>query len=111
MEQEQAPRRGAFWKTGSRGPPLPQLHPPEKHAQRTIVESRFPPDAKGPTLADLIQGNDPHITHLGSGEPRFAKVLDNLRGGQAQKAASIDSADFTRAVRPLVARNAKFVLG
>jgi len=44
-----------------------------KHAPRTIVESRYPPDAKGPTLAELIQGNDPNITHLGSGEPRFAR--------------------------------------
>jgi len=49
------------------------------------VESRYPPDSKGLTLAELIHGNDPHITHLGSGEPRFAKVLDNLRGGRRRK--------------------------
>jgi hypothetical protein len=75
------------------------------------VESRYPPDTKGPTLAELIQGNDPNITHLGSGEPRFSKVLDNLRGGQAQKAVPADSADFMRAVLPLIAGGAHFVLG
>jgi hypothetical protein len=62
-------------------------------------------------LAELIQGNDPHITHLGSGEQRFSKVIDNIRGGQAQKAAALDSADFMRAVLPLIAGDAKFVLG
>ena len=75
------------------------------------MESRYPPDAKGPTLAELIQGNDPNITHLGSSEQRFAKVLDNIRGGQAQKASPVDSADFMRAVLPLIAGNATFVLG
>jgi hypothetical protein len=75
------------------------------------VETRYPPDAKGPTLTELIQGNDPDITHLSSGEQRFAKVLENVRGGQAQKAAPIDSADFMRAVLPLIAGNASFVLG
>ncbi len=111
MEQEQVATRGDFWQTRLQRPRFTQLYPPEKHAPRTIVESRYPPDSKGPTLAELIQGNDPHITHLGSGEPRFAKVFDSIRGGQAQKAAAIDSADFMRAVLPLIAGNATFVLG
>ena len=62
-------------------------------------------------MAEQIQGNDAHIALLGSGEPRFAKVLENIRRGQAQKAAPIDSADFMRAVLPLIAGNATFVLG
>ncbi len=102
---------GDYWQTRVQRPRFTQLYPPEKHAPRTIVESRYPPDAKGPTLAELIQGNDPHITHLGSGEPRFAKVLENINRGQAQKAASVDSADFMRAVLPLIAGGAPFVLG
>jgi hypothetical protein len=111
MEQEQVATRGDYWQTRVQRPRFTQLYPPEKHAPRTVVESRYPPDSKGPTLAELIHGNDPQITHLGSGEPRFAKVLDNLRGGQAQKAAPVDSADFMRAVLPLIAGNATFVLG
>jgi hypothetical protein len=38
-------------------------------------------------------------------------VLENLRAGQAQKAAAIDSTDFMRAVLPLIVGNASFVLG
>jgi len=111
MEQEQIATRGDYWQTRIQRPRFTQLYPPEKHAPRTIVESRFPPDAKGPTLAELIQGNAPNITHLGSGEPRFVKVLENIYKGQAQKAAPIDSADFMRAVLPLIAKGAPFFLG
>jgi hypothetical protein len=111
MEQGQIATRGDYWQTRIQRPRFTQLYPPEKHAPRTIVESRYPPDRKGPTLSELIQGNDPNITHLGSGEQRFAKVIDNLRGGTAQKAAAVDSADFMRAVLPLIAGDAKFVLG
>jgi hypothetical protein len=111
LEQEQIATRGDYWQTRIQRPRFTQLYPPEKHAPRTLVESRYPPDAKGPTLAEMIQGNDPHITHLGSGEPRFAKVLEAIYRGQAQKAAPVDSADFMRAVLPLIAGNATFVLG
>ena len=111
IEQEQVATRGDYWQTRVQRPRFTQLYPPEKHAPRTIVESRYPQDAKGPTLAEQIQGNDPHITHLGSAEPRFAKVLENINRGQAQKAAPIDSADFLRAVLPFLAGNRTFVLG
>jgi hypothetical protein len=111
IEQEQVATRGDYWQTRIMRPHFTQLYPPEKHAPRTIVESRYPPDAKGPTLSELIRGNDPQIARLGSGEPRFTKVLENIRGGQAQKAAAIDSADFMRAVLPLIAGDAQFVLG
>jgi hypothetical protein len=111
MEQEQVATRGDYWQTRIQRPRFTQLYPPEKHAPRTVVESRYPPDAKGPTLAELIQRNDPNITHLGSGEPRFAKVLENIYKGQAQKAAPIDSADFMRAVLPLISGGVPFVLG
>ncbi|HKV62044.1 MAG TPA: hypothetical protein VJO16_09035 [Candidatus Acidoferrum sp.] len=111
MEQEQIATRGDYWQTRIQRPRFTQLYPPEKHAPRIIVESRYPPDAKGPTLAELIQGNDPNIAHLGSGEPRFAKVLENIYKGQAQKASPIDSADFMRALLPLIAKGAPFILG
>ncbi len=111
IEQEQIATRGEYWQTRVLRPHFTQLYPPEKHAPRTLVESRYPPDSKGPTLTELIQTNDPRITHLGSSEPRFAKVLENINRGQAHKAAPVDSADFLRAVLPLVAGDASFVLG
>jgi hypothetical protein len=111
MEQEQVATHGEYWQTRLLRPRFTQLYPPEKHAPRTVVESRYPPSLKGPTLAELIQGNDPRITPLAAREPRFEKVLENLHGGQAQKAAAADSADFMRAVLPLIAGNSLFVLG
>jgi hypothetical protein len=110
MEQEEIATRGDYWQTRILRPRFTQLYPPEKHAPRTLVESRYPANTKGATLAELIQGNDPRITRLGS-DPRFAKVLENLHGGQAQKAAPVDSADFMRAVLPLIAGDAPYVLG
>jgi hypothetical protein len=111
IEQQLIATRGDYWQTRILRPRFTQLYPPEKHAPHTIVESRYPPEEKGPTLAELIQGNDPQITHLGSGEQRFSKVLDSLRAGQAQKTVPLDSADFMRAVLPLIADGAPFILG
>jgi hypothetical protein len=111
IEQELIATRGDYWQTRILRPRFTQLYPPEKHPAHVIVETRYPPEEKGPTLAELIQGNDPRITHLGSGEQRFSKVLDSLRAGQAQKAVPLDSADFMRAVLPLIADGAPFILG
>lgn len=111
IEQEMIATRGEYWQTRVLRPRFTQLYPPEKHAPRKLVESRYPANSKGPTLAEMIQGNDPRITPLGTHEPRFEKVLENLRAGQANKAAPVDSVDFMRAVLPLIAGNARFVLG
>jgi hypothetical protein len=111
VHQEQVAVRGEYWQTRILRPRFEQLYPPEKHAPRTIVETRYPPETKGPTLMELIQGNDPRIGHLRSGEPKFAKVLEAVDRGQAQKAVSADAADFLRAVLPLLAGNSTFLLG
>jgi hypothetical protein len=110
IEQEQVSTRREYWQTRVLRPRFTQLYPPEKHAPRTLVEARFPPSAKGPTLLELIQGNDPRIARLASAEPRFAKVLEFIEKGQAHKAAPTDAADFLRAALPLIAPNARFVL-
>jgi hypothetical protein len=111
MEQEMIATRGEYWQTRILRPRFTQLYPPEKHAPRTIVESRYPPGAKGPTLAEIIQGNDPRIVSIARADPRFTKVLENLHGGTAQKAVAVDSADFMRAVLPVIAGNTPFILG
>jgi hypothetical protein len=111
MEQEMIASRGEYWQTRVLRPRFTQLYPPEKHAPRTLIESRYPPDSKGPTLAELIQGNDPRVISLVTGNPRFTKVIENLHGGTAQKAAPVDSADFLRAILPVIAGNAPFILG
>ena len=111
IEQEEIATRGDFWQTRILRPRFTQLYPPEKHAPRTLVETRYPADLKGATLLDLIQGNDPQIARLGSSDAKFAKVLENIEKGQAQKAVAADSADFLRALIPLIAGNSRFVIG
>jgi hypothetical protein len=111
MEQEQVSTRGEeYWQTRLLRPHFTQLYPPEKHAPRTLVESRYPANFKGPTLEEMIKSNDPRI---GSAlqNARFEKVLENLRAGTAQKAVPADSVEFMRAVLPLIAGNSSFVLG
>jgi hypothetical protein len=110
VQQEQVATRGEYWQTRVLRPRFTQLYPPEKHAPRMIVEARYPADLPGPTLMALIQGQDPAITQLRGSEPRFAKVLEAVDKGQAQKAVPADAADFLRAALPLIAGKEPFVL-
>ena len=110
VQQEQVAMRGEYWQTRILRPRFTQLYPPEKKAPRMIVETRYPADLQGPTLMALIQGQDPGITQLRGSEPRFAKVLDAVDKGQAQKAAPVDAADFLRAALPLIAGKEPFIL-
>ena len=110
VQQEVVGTRGDYWQTRILRPRFTQLYPPEKHAPRTIVEARYPANIKGPTVMELIQRNDPRIAQLRGGEPRFAKVVETVDRGQAQKAVSVDATDFMRALLPLVAGKQTFVL-
>lgn len=111
MAQEQIATRGDYWQTRVLRPRFTQIYPPEKHAPKILVEARYPADTKGPTLQDLIEGNDPRITQLLSADPHFAKVLEFLQKGQAQKADPKDAADFLRAVIPVIYPNQRFIMG
>jgi len=110
VQQEQVSTRGEYWQTRILRPRFTQLYPPEKHAPRMIVEARYPADLKAPTLMALIQGNDPTIAQLRGSDARFAKVIEAVDKGQAQKAVPADAADFLRAVLPLIADKQPFIL-
>jgi hypothetical protein len=110
MQQQQVGTRAEYWQSRILRPRFNQLYPPEKKAPRTIVEARYPPNLKGPTVMEMIQGNDPRIATLRGGDQRFAKVLEAVDRGQAQKAVSLDSSDFLRALLPLIADKQSFVL-
>jgi hypothetical protein len=110
MQQQQIGTRAEYWQSRILRPRFNQLYPPEKKAPRTIVEARYPPNLKGPTVMEMIQGNDPRIATLRSGDQRFAKVLEAVDRGQAQKAVSLDASDFLRALLPLIADKQSFVL-
>lgn len=110
-EQESVSATSDYWQTHILRPRFTQLYPPEKHEAKTLVEARFPADLPDTPLLGLIQQNDPRIARLRSSDARFAKVVDLIEKGQAQKANSTDAADFMRAALPLIAGNAPFILG
>ena len=111
MEQEEVATRGEeYWQTRLLRPHFAQLYPPEKHAPRTLVETRYPAGLKGPTLEEMIKSNDPHISSILQ-NARFEKVLENLRGGSAQKAVPADSVEFMRTAVPLLAGGSRYVIG
>jgi hypothetical protein len=132
IEQEQVAARGEYWQTRILRPRFTQRYPPEggKHGPHTLIELRYPAESAAapakarsqnysqtssqnndPPLLALIQGGDPAIARLRSGDPRFAKDLDSIEKGQAQKVPSIDAADFLRAALPLISGGHKFFLG
>jgi hypothetical protein len=110
VQQEQVAVRGEYLQTRILRPRFNQLYPPEKHDPRMLVEARYPENSTEPPLMGLIQSNDPRIARLSSSEPRFAKVVELINRGQAQKAPPVDSADFMRAVLPIIAGNSRFIL-
>ena len=125
IEQQQVAARGEYWQTRILRPRFTQLYPPQggKKAPHTLVEARYPPEDPSalaskvvtqntePPLIALIQAGDPALTKLRSGDPKFAKVMDAIDHGQAQKASATDSADFLRAALPLISNGNKFFLG
>jgi hypothetical protein len=111
IQQEEIATRGDFWQTRVLRPRFTQLYPPEKHAAKTLVEVRYPDTMNGPTLLQLIDGNDPDIEQVSKGDPKFLKVVENIDRGQANKAVAQDSSDFLRAVLPLISDGKRFILG
>ena len=111
VEQQSISAREDFWQTKILRPRFTQLYPPEKHSPRTLVEVSFPETLPDVPLQGLIQQNDSRIARLRSSDQRFAKVIDLIDHGQAQKASTPETADFFRAALPLLANNSPFVLG
>jgi hypothetical protein len=112
VEQEQVASRGEYWQTHIMRPRFSQLYPPEgKHSPRNLVEIRYPANAKGTPLEGLIQANEPPIARLRSSEARFAKVLDQIEKGQAQKASAADSTELLRSIVSMIAGDAHFFVG
>jgi hypothetical protein len=110
-EQESIGGAVDYWQTHILRPRFTQLYPPEKHQAKTLVESYFPADQPVVPLMGLIQANDPRIAQIRNSDPKFGKVVELLERGQANKANPDDSADFLRAVLPVLAGKAAFIEG
>jgi len=111
IKQEEIATNGDFWQTRILRPRFEQLYPPEKHSPKTLVEVRYPESIPGPSLQQLIEGNDPEIDDLSRGDAKFLKVEEDIGRGQANKAVPQDATDFLRAVLPLIAGKSRFIMG
>jgi hypothetical protein len=111
MTQEMITSRGDFWQTKVLRPRFEQIYPPEKKEPKKLVETCYPGACKGPTLQQLIEGNEPSLAKLSGSDPKWAKAVDFISKGQAQKAVTPDTAAFLRAAIPLIYANRQFVMG
>jgi len=111
MTQEMISSRGDFWQTRVLRPRFEQIYPPEKKAPKKLVETCYPGACKGPTLQQLIEGNEPSLAKLSGSDPKWAKAAELIANGQAQKTVTPDTAAFLRAAIPLIYSNREFVMG
>jgi hypothetical protein len=111
MTQEMISSRGDFWQTRVLRPRFEQIYPPEKKAPKKLVETCYPGACKGPTLQQLIEGREPSLAKLSGSDAKWAKAVDLIANGQAQKTITPDTAAFLRAAIPLIYTNRQFVMG
>ena len=111
MTQEMISSRGDFWQTKVLRPRFEQIYPPDKKAPKKLVETCYPGACKGPTLQQLIEGNEPSLAKLSRSDAKWMKAADFVAQGQAQKAMTPDMAAFLRAAIPLIYPNRQFVMG
>jgi hypothetical protein len=104
--------RGDFWRTRVLRPSYTQLYPPEKHQPRTLIEVRYPPVERGPTLLDLLNQNDPRLAMLGSADPAMSRAAEFLALGQSNKASADDAATLLHAALAAISdADTKLILG
>src|SRR6266436_7704387 len=110
MTQTNVATRGDFWQTRVLRPRFVQIYPPEKHEPRKLVETCYPGACKGPTLQQLLEGNEPGLEKLAKSDIKVSKAVAFISNGQAQKAARQDADTFLRAAVPLIYPERHFVM-
>jgi hypothetical protein len=111
MTQSVIATRGDYWNTRVLRPRFTQIYPPEKRAPRTLVETCYPAACKGPTMQQLLEGNEPTLEKLAGSDPKFLKAVALITKGEAQKAVAQDGTAFLRAAVPLIYSGRRFVMG
>ncbi len=76
-----------YWDTLVQRPSYLQLYPPEKGEPRTLMEVRYPPEIKGPTILQMLGQNDARLIPVRS-DPKVAKAAQEIFDGTSDKAAS-----------------------
>ena len=110
MTQTNVATRGDFWQTRVLRPRFVQIYPPEKHDPRKLVETCYPGTCKGPTLQQLLEGNEPGLEKLAKSDSKVTKAVAAITNGQAQKAVRQDADTFLRAAVPLIYPDRHFVM-
>jgi hypothetical protein len=110
MTQANLATRGDFWQTRVLRPRFVQIYPPEKHEPRKLVETCYPGACKGPTLQQLLEGNEPGLEKLAKSDSNVSKAVAFISNGQAQKAARESADTFLRAAVPLIYPDRHFVM-
>jgi hypothetical protein len=111
MTQTNMATRGDFWQTRVLRPRFEQIYPPEKHAPRKLVETCYPGACKGPSLQQLIEGNEPGLEKIARSDSKVLKAVESISNGQAQKAVPAEADAFLRAAIPLIYPDRHFVMG
>jgi len=111
MTQTNITSRGDFWQTRVLRPRFEQIYPPEKHAPRKLVETCYPGTCKGPSLQQLLEGNEPTLEKLAHSDIKVSKAVSLISDGQAQKAVREAANTFLRAAIPLIYPDRHFVMG
>ena len=111
MTQTNITSRGDFWQTRVLRPRFEQIYPPEKHAPRKLVETCYPGTCKGPSLQQLLEGNEPTLEKLAHSDTKVSKAVSLISNGQAQKAVREEANTFLRAAIPLIYPDRHFVMG
>ena len=111
MTQTNITSRGDFWQTRVLRPRFEQIYPPEKHTPRKLVETCYPGACKGPSLQQLLEGNEPTLEKLAKSDVKLSKAVTLISNGQAQKAARAEANTFLRAAVPLIYPDRHFVMG
>lgn len=111
MMQTNITSRGDYWQTRVLRPRFEQIYPPEKHAPRKLVETCYPGACKGPSLQQLLEGNEPTLEKLAHSDAKVSKAVSLISNGQAQKAVREEANTFLRAAIPLIYPDRHFVMG
>ena len=93
---QQRQLRDDYWDTLAQRPSYTQLYPPEKHDPRTLVEFRYPPEIKGPTLQELLGENDQRLAAVRSADPSAGAAAQLILDGATQKTNPEGATAFLR---------------
>jgi len=77
-----------YWDMLVQRPSYEQLYPPEKGEPRTLIEVRYPPEIKGPTLLQMLGQNDARLIPVRSSDPKVGQAAQLIFDGASNKAAS-----------------------